>query len=232
MTTTATPASTEHDRHTNIAPAHLVGGIGGLVFIATVIVQNAIRASAPGDNASAAKVIHFYATNHTSTMVLAALFPLGAAGLATFIGALGSRFTASAARAPMLAGMVGAAGIFSTYTMLVATDAALAGYVHRGTPDQGVVTALWVTHNTVFGVLLIGIAVALAGLSASAAAVGFLAPAWKQVGALGALALAITGAATPALIDGSPILVLGLVGFLTWLVFVATSAVTLVRRPT
>lgn len=230
-TTTTAPASIQHDRRTSIAPTHLLGGIGGLVFIATVVVQNAIRASAPGDSASAAEVIHFYTTNRASTLVLAPLFPLGAAGLATFIGTLSSRLSAPATRAPMLAGMLGAAGIFATYTMLVATDVALAGYVHRGASDHAVVTALWMTHNTVFGVLLVGIAVALAGLSAAAAAAGFVAPAWKQAGALGALALAITGAATPALIDGSPILALGLAGFLTWLVFVATSAITLVRRP-
>lgn len=229
--TTTTTASTPRRRGTTIAPTNLVGGIGGLLFVATVIAQNAIRASAPADGASAAKVMHFYATDRGSTMVLAALFPLGAAGLAAFIGALGSRCSAPGARAPVMAGMLGAAGIFATYTMLIATDLALAGYVHRGAADPSVVNALWVTHNTVFGVLLIGIAVALAGLSASAAVVGLLPPLWKQVGALGALALAVTGAATPVLLDGNPIIALGLAGFLVWLAFIAMSSVTFIRRP-
>jgi hypothetical protein len=230
MTTTASNARIEGDRRADLVPSHLVGGVGGLVFISTVIVQNAIRASAPGDGASAATVIHFYATSRTATFVLAALLPLGAAGLAAFVGTLCSRLWKHGSRASVLAGMLGAAGIFAMYSMLVATDLGLAGYVHRGGAEAGVVSALWVTHNTVFGVLLVAIAVALAGLSASAAAAGFVAGPWKQIGALGALALAVTGAATPALVDGSKIIALGLVGFLTWLTFVATCSVTLVRR--
>lgn len=215
-----------------LVPARLVGGIGGLVFVATVIAQNGIRGlSAPGNGASAQRVAHFYATGRTSTLVLAALFPLGAAGLAAFIGALGSRLVGPATRAPAVAGMLGAAGIFATYTMVVATDVALAGYVHRGGTDPGVVSALWVTHNTVFGVLLVAIAVALAGLSAAASAARMVAPAWKPLGAIGALALAGCGAVTPALVDGSPVLGLGLVGFLTWVAFVVAAALSLIRSP-
>lgn len=228
MTTTTT--TLERDRRAAIAPSHLVGGVGGLVFIATVIVQNVLRASAPGDGASAAQVIQYYATSRTSTMVLAALLPVGAVGLAAFVGTLGSRLLAPAGRAPAIAGLLGAAGIVAAYSMLVATDVALAAYVHRGASAPAVVSALWVTHNAVFGVLLVAVAVALAGLSAAAVAAGFLAPRWKQVGALGALALAITGGAAPTLVDGSRIIALGLVGFLTWLGFVATCSMTLVRR--
>jgi hypothetical protein len=218
-------------RRATIAPAHLAGGIGGLVFIATVAIQNGIRLSAPGDGASAATVVHFYATTRTSTTVLGALFPIGAIGLAAFIGSLGSRLVSSSGRAPALAGLLGAAGIFASYSMLMATDIALSAYVHRGSADPAVVNGLWVTHNTVFGVLLVAIAVALAGLSVSAAAAGFLAARWKQAGTVGALALAVTGAAAPALVDGSRIIGLGLVGFLVWLAFVATASVTMLRRP-
>jgi hypothetical protein len=114
--------------------------------------------------------------------------------------------------------------------MLVATDVALSAYVHRGGADPGVVGAMWVTHNAVFGVLLVAIAVALAGLSASAAASGLLGRRWLLAGALGALVLAVTGAAAPVLVDGSRIIGLGLVGFLTWLAFVATCSVAMLRR--
>lgn len=215
---------------TALAPAGVVGGAAGLVFVATVIAQNAIRGlSGPAQNASPTAVTHFYATHRVSTLALAAMFPLGAAGLAAFVGTLGSRLADHRWRAPALAGLFGAAGIFGTYTMMIATDIALAGYVQRGRTDPAVVSALWITHNCVFGVLLVSIAVALAGLSAAASASGMVAPLWKPLGTLGALALAITGAATPALIDGSPIIGLGLLGFLTWIAFVATAATKLLR---
>jgi hypothetical protein len=230
MTATTAPASTP-DR-TAIAPAHLVGGIGGLIFAATVIAQNGIRGlTAPAGGATASSVAHFYATHRPATLALAALFPLGAAGLAGFAGALGSRLAGTATRAAALAGLLGAAAIFATYTMVIATDVSLAGYVHLGGTDASVITALWVTHNAVFGVLLVAIAVALAGLSAAASAARLVAPAGQILGALGAVALAATGAATPAVIDGSPVLALGLAGFLIWIAFVITAAVALMRRP-
>jgi hypothetical protein len=229
---TATTAQTSTPARAAIAPAHLVGGIGGLIFAATVIAQNGIRGlAAPASGADATSVAHFYATHRPATLVLAALFPPGAAGLAVFAGALGSRLAGPSTRAAALAGVLGVAGIFATYTMVIGTDVGLAGYVHLGGTDASVITALWVTHNAVFGVLLVAIAVALACLSAAAAAARLVAAAWKILGALGALALAACGAATPALIDGSPVLALGLAGFLIWIAFVITAAITLIRRP-
>lgn len=228
MTTTTTAVTREGSKL--LAPSGVVGGVGGLVFVATVVVQNAIRGlAAPSAGASTASVVHFYATSRSSALALGALFPLGAAGLAAFIGTLSSRLAPST-RAAGLAGFLGAAGIFATYTMLVATDIALAGYVHRGAPVAGIVSALWIVHNTVFGVLLVSIAVALAAFTAAASASRVVGSAWKPVGAVGALALAATGAATPALVDGSRVIGLGLLGFLCWVAFVAATSVTLLRR--
>lgn len=228
---TMTTATVPESRSVRLAPSHLVGGIGGLLFVATVVAQNAIRGlAAPSPGATSAAVLHFYATSRTSALILAVLFPLGALGLAAFIGTLCSRLSPST-RPAALAGFLGAAGIFATYTMLVCTDLALSGYVHGGSPVTSIVGALWIVHNAVFGVLLVSIAVALVGLTAAASASGVVGSAWKPVGALGAIALAVTGAATPALIDGSRIIGLGLVGFLCWIAFVTTAAVTFLRHP-
>jgi hypothetical protein len=215
-----------------LAPARIVGGVGGLVFVASVVAQNLIRAAGmPANDAPTDRIIDFYAGHRGSTLALAALFAVGAAGIAAFAGALLARLTASRVRGPALAGAIGVAGVFATYSMLLASDLALSGYVHRGAPAPGVVSAMWILHNAVFGVLLVALGVALAGLSAAAAADGVVAGAWKPVGLLGAVLLGIAGAATPAIIDGSPVMVVGLVGFLTWLAFVATTAISMLRAP-
>ena len=49
-------------------------------------------------------------------------------------------------------------------------------------------------------------------------------------GLIGGVLLAISGAATPAQLNGSPIGLLGLVGFLVWVVFAVHASVNLLRR--
>lgn len=213
-----------------LAPSGLVGGIGGLCFVASVVAQNILRAiHMPANDASASSVAAYYASHHATTLALAACYPIGAIGLASFLGALLSRLTDSGVRAAAIAGAFGAAGIIAMFTMTAATDVALAQYVRRGHADEAVVSALWVTHNAVFGVLLVSIGVALAGLSAASATARIVPPAWKGLGLLGGVALAVAGGFTPALVDGSHILILGLLGFVVWMLFVLTSAWALFR---
>ena len=221
----------EATRPKELEPARTIGGVGGLVFVASVVAQNLIRAaSMPANDARAGRIIDFYTRHRGSTFVLAALFAVGAAGLAAFAGSLVARLSAAHVRGAALAGVIGVAGVFAVYSTMLAIDLALSGYVHRGSPGPDVVSAMWILHNAVFGILLVAIGVALAGLSAAAAADGVVGGLWKQVGLLGALLLGIAGAATPAIIDGSPVMVLGLIGFLTWLAFVVTTAISMLRN--
>jgi hypothetical protein len=214
---------------TRLAPSHLIGGIGGLVFVASAIIQNLIRAKLPANDARIGRIIDYYRGHRGATSVLAVLFVIGAAGIATFAGGLLARLRADHVRGPAIAGALGLAGIFSLFTMTVAADLALSGYVHRGHPATASVSLLWTLHNATFGVLLVAVGVALAGLSAAAAGQGIIGAYWKPIGLLGAITLGVAGAATPALIDGSPVLAIGLVGFIAWLAFVTTTSVALLR---
>lgn len=212
-----------------LAPPGAVGGIGGLAFVASVIAQNALRAGFPPNDASAVRVAAYYADHRGVTIALAVLFPIGALGLAAFLGALLSRIGDGDHRAAAYAGAFGAAGIVGTYTMLIASDLGLAGAVHRGDPAADIVSGLWVFHNAVFGVLLTSIGIALAGLSAASAASGLLGEWWKRAGLLGAVLLLVASATTPLIIDASPTMAIGLVGFLVWIGFVTVAAIKLLR---
>jgi hypothetical protein len=88
----------------------------------------------------------------------------------------------------------------------------------------------WVLHNAVFGLLLVSIGVTLGGLCVAAAGAGVVHTAWRIVGPVGGVLLAVAAACTPAIVDGSNVLALGLVGFITWLLFVATGSRSLLRR--
>lgn len=233
MTTTAQPAAAAEAAPT-LAPSGLVGGIGGLAFVALVVAQNALRAGFPKPDAGAVEVAGYYAAHRGGTTILTALFPLGALGLTVFLAAVATRVARGPGRAAGIAGTIAGVGIAATYTMVMATDLALAEFVHHG-PTSGrsdVVDALWVLHNAVFAVLLVWLGIALAGLTAASAASGLLAVGWRAVGLLGGLALLVTGGAALGVLGGSPVLFVGLLGFLVWLVFVGRLSVVLLRDRT
>jgi hypothetical protein len=213
-----------------LAPSGLIGGIGGLCFVASVIVQNALRANFPANDASADQVMTYYADHRSVTLILAALFPVGAVGLAAFVGALVTRVVRGAGRTAAIAGVIGAAGIVANYTMLVASDMAIAGYIHRGAANLAVVDGMWVFHNAVFGVLLASIGIALACFTAAGAASGLLAPRWRTAGLIGGILLLAAAATTPAIIDASATMFAGLLGFVVWIVFMASTSVKLLRH--
>ena len=131
-----------------LAPPRVIGGVGGLVFVTTVVVQNVIRGSiAPKNDAAVSKVVEFYADHRSTTLVLAALFVVGAVGGAAFNAGLLSRLAAAPSRAPALAGTIGFIGVFALFSSVAATDVALSGYVPLGPPNTDVVPALWMLHN-------------------------------------------------------------------------------------
>ena len=223
--TGATPAA---DARTSVRPG-LLGGIGGLAFVGSVVVQNALRSRFPTNDAGAAEVMKYYADHRAVTLALAVLMPIGLVGLTTFLGAVLGR-ARGAARAAGITGAFGAAGIIATFTMLCAFDLGIAGYVHRGQAALATVDGLWVVHNAVFGLLLASIGIALAGLSRAAAVSGLISGRWNKAGFIGAALLLIGATTTPAIIDGSPTMFVGVAGFVIWLAFMIRTSVALVRR--
>jgi hypothetical protein len=209
-----------------------MGGVGGLAFAVSVVVQNALRAGLPANDAPIGRVLDYYTAHRGVLVALDALFPLGALGLCAFIGALVSRALRGPGRSAAIGGTLGAAGIVATFTSLVAVDTTIGSLVRRGEPDAGVVGGMWTLHAAVFGVLLASIAVALAGLSASAVAAGLLRRWWLPLGAAGALVLLVASAATPSIVDGGFMMAVGGIGFLVWVLFVVWTSVALLRDPT
>jgi len=209
----------------------MLGGIGGLVFAASVLAQNALRSKFPTNDAGAAEVVKYYADHRAVTLALAVLMPIGLVGLTTLLGGVIARVARGAGRAAAVTGAFGAAAIIATFTVLTAFDVAIAGYIHRGAADVAVVDGMWVVHNAVFGFLLAAIGIALAGLSRASVASGLLSTRWKTAGLVGGGLLLVGATTTPAIIDGSPTMFIGVAGFVVWVAFVIRTSVALLRQP-
>ena len=190
-----------------------------------------MRSTFPANDAGAADVMAYYADHRATTVALAVLMPIGLVSLTTFLGAVLARVARGAGRAAAITGAFGAAGIIATFTMLTAFDVAIAGYVHRGAADVAVVDGLWVVRNAIFGLLLASIGIALAGLSRAAVAAGLLSARWRTAGLVGGGLLVAGAVTTPAIIDASPTMFVGVAGFVVWLAFVVRTSVALLRRP-
>lgn len=227
--TSGLPTAATH-RQSPVRPG-LFGGIGGLVFAGGVLVQNAMRSKFPANDVGAEEVMKYYADHRGVTLALAVLMPIGLIGLTTFLGAVIARVARGAGRAAAVTGAFGAAGIIATFTMVTAFDVAIAGYIHRGAANVAVVDGMWVVHNAVFGFLLASIGVALAGLSRASVESGLLSTRWNKTGLVGGGLLVAGAATTPAIIDGSPTMFIGVAGFVVWLAFVIRTSVALLRQP-
>lgn len=212
----------------------LLAGIGGLTLLALLVVQNLLKLVAnPSDSASADQILHFAHAQAWSVHLLVVTYVIGFPALFLFTGGLTRRCTEIAPASKVwgdlgrmsvvvIAVLFGLVNIVQV--VLVAARNDLAG-------DPVLVRTLWTLHNTVFTLNLLAVGGALLGLGRAATLTG-LVPRWMgPVSATGATLLA---AAAPAVaeVHGSKLLALGLIGFLCWLILLATSSVRLIRDTT
>ena len=208
-----------------------IAGAGALVFTATVVAQNILRAGGPTNDASPREVLTYYADHRAITFVLAIGFVLGAIAMAMFLGGAMRRLLAGGRLGWTVVGSVGAVGIMALFAVMVGADQALSVVATHNTPDLGAVEALWALHNSVFTVLDASIAIALIGLAKAGVAGAITPHVFERLAPVGAGLLLVASAAGPAIAAGDalPLFGMGGLGFVVWLGFLAATGLRLVR---
>lgn len=209
-----------------------LAGAGALTFAGIVVLQNLIRgASAPPNDATTAEVVAKYGDHRSITFVLVAMFVVSGLGLVTFLGGAARRFLSGGRPGWASTGLVGAVGILGLFSVTLACEQALSVLASASHPDASAVAAVWALHNCVFTVLLLMIAVALLGLSRAGVAAGITPRVFEKLGPIGAATLVLGCLAGPSIAKGGamPIFGLSLLGFVTWLAFLAATGIRLVR---
>jgi hypothetical protein len=201
--------------------------VGGLFFATGLVVQNIIRARAPGFDAAPAQVSAYFLHHRFAALLPLGLFPFEMLGLFLCVAAIWAKADRQESRWWASVGALAAtsiAGLFAVVNIIEIVLTAKAASL-AGSPD--VVEALWAVHAAAFGLDLAAIAVALIGLSRAAASLRLI-PSWMAAAAFpGAACLFVAAVFTVALTNGGPWLAVGLIGFVIWLVFVVTAAVAL-----
>lgn len=215
-------------------PATRWAGLGGLVFLVLIVVQNLLSAIAePADTASAGQILAFAHHDAWSVELLFVTYVVGFPALFAFAAGL-SRLAARRNPRAALPGRIGQYSVVAVAVLfglinvlqvtLVAARPELAG-------DPALVRSLWTLHNAVFTLNLVAVGGALFGLGRAAAISGIV-PTWmRPVSLAGSLALAVSAMPIVAEVHGSKLLGLGLAGFVCWLVFLAVAGTRLLRAP-
>ena len=207
-----------------------LAGAGGLFFVVTLVVQNVLRASAPGFGASPATVSDYFAQHRAVVLVPLGLFPLGMVGLLAFTAGVWSRSRRDDAGWWAHLGALGVAAIAALFALVNITEIVLAARGDELASSPHVIQAIWAMHAAAFGLVLAAQAVALVGLSQAAMATR-LVPRWLGVAAvLGGVCLLTAAVFTVAIAEGAPWIALGLIGFVVWGIFIAVAGTALLRH--
>jgi hypothetical protein len=214
-----------------VVSAGRYAGIGGLVFSACLIVQNLLRAQAPGFDAAPGTVTAYFLHHRVAAVVPLGMFPIEILALFAFVAGVWTSAGRSEDRWWATVGTLGVAAIASLFSIVNVIEIVLTAKAENLAHSPGVVEALWAVRGAAFGLDLAAIAVALIGLSRAATATGLIRARLGAAVLPGAGCLLIASVFTVALTNGGPWLALGLVGFVTWLVFMVATSVSLLRTP-
>lgn len=231
MTVATTTVEEVRTRTSAVVSAGRQAGIGGLVFVAALVVQNALRARAPGFGAAPGTVTAYFLHHRAAALIPLGMFPIEMLALFVFAAGVWTSVSRSEHRSWATMGMLGVTAIATLFAIVNIIEIVLTAKAGGLARFPGVVGALWAVHGAAFGLDLAAIAVALIGLSRAATATGLI-PARLGAAVLpGAGCLLVASVFTVALTNGGPWLAIGLVGFLLWLVFMVASSISLLRTP-
>lgn len=209
-----------------------IAGIGGLTFLVLVIFQNLLRAvTEPANNATPAQLLRFAHGRAWTVDLMVVTFVIGFPALLLYASGLAHHLARQNPEATIWAQMGQASVIVIAVffglvnlldVVLVAARADLAT-----TPT--LVSLVWSLHNAVFTMDLLAVGGGLLGLGWASAIGGLISRRFGIVCVVGAILLAVAAAPMVSEVHGSPVLGVGLVGFLCWLLFMAVTSTRLLR---
>ena len=210
-----------------------VGGLAALGFAVLVMVVNVLLGTAgmPQPGASPEDVRAFFAAGDTGVTVSTALAPIAWILLPVFAAGVAA---AARARSVVQGDAWPLVGLGATIMQnclfggVVATQAVLSA----GGLSADVEWGVWQLHTAFFSLNAVSLAIIMASLSLAGVRSGLIRRWHATLGFVSAGAMTVVSVTTPLHMDGGPLGLLGLAGFLAWVVWLATYGVVLLRAAT
>lgn len=208
-----------------------VGGLAGLFFALGVLVQNGVLlVGNPLPTASLDEILTFYKGSPERVSLAVGWVAVNVPLLLTFGAAVSLRIDRTGP--PTIWGRVGFGGVvllaaaFGCTTWLQAVLAARAETLAAA----GQLQLVWDLHTAAFTGSGLALAVTIGAFSVGAWSAAFV-PRWTcAIGVVGASSLLVSGLLAVGTVTGGPGLFFQLAGFVTWVVWLVTGGVSLLRE--
>ncbi len=224
-TATRTQRSTDWER---------LAGIGGVTFAVVVAGANIALPNTPAWDASGTEVATFVHDHHALVALTAGGFAISAPALMFFVAGYLMRIfrsQATEARVPALIGAAGALLIGAMFSVVVMMRLVLLAADGSATLTAPFTEFAWHVEGAAFIVNMTAIGIAMFGLAWAGARAG-LVPAWFRPLSVVALGVSvITTGLGSAWVNGADGWQIGLVTFVSWLLFLLVAGTRMLREP-
>ncbi len=212
-----------------------VAGLGGLTFLVLVVFQNVLRFfTSPANDASPAQLLQFAHDQAWTVRLLVVTYVVGYPALLLFAAGLARRFERADPRAAIWGQMgrmsVVVIAIFFAFVNML--DVLLVAGRSQLANDPSLTSTIWMLHNAIFTINLLAVAGALLGLGWAAALSGLVSRRLGWACVVGAVLLGVAASPMVSEIHGSPLLGIGLIGYLCWLLFLLVASLRMLRLGT
>jgi hypothetical protein len=230
MSEAATPAVAAGDRGSTTR----IVGIVAIAYATSLIVQNVVFGStgAPDYSAPIGVVLTYHAENKGALAVSSGLEAVNMLLLLLFVTALHvlvQRRGGAGADWSRLAVAAGAT-LSALFALTIATHIAVVIAADGLTEPNPAFELMWQLHAATFALALPALGVTFIGAALATHASGLTRPWQWLLGVASGSLLVLAGTTSLAIADGSPLVIVGAVGLLMWVIWLVASGIQLIRK--
>lgn len=207
-----------------------LGGFAGLAFLSAVIPVNIILGTVhlPRAGATKGEVLTFFADHDAVIGITTTLATVAWLSLALFTAGIVAASRAHERRSGDSWSLLALGGAIMQNAIFAGVAAM---QVTLGIADlsDDVAWGLWQLHNALFGLNVVALAIVMIGGSVGGHRAGLLADWQRRLGLVAAATVFASAALVPVTLDGHPLGLVGLAGFVLWLVWIASVSASLLR---
>lgn len=208
-------------------------GVAAIAFAVLWVIENVLFAvtDAPSYGDPIEDVLAYYAANHVTVAVISGLVALYLPLLLVFLAGLHGLVTRRGGAGADWSRLALAAGATLSATLVLFNVLQIGFALSAGGPAEPkyAFEIVWQIHAAAFGLALPMVAATCIGGAIATHSSG-LTPTWQLVlGLVGGGLLLAAGLGSFAIADGSPLIFVGLLGFVAWIVWLLATGVRLIR---